>query len=442
MYLSLLALLPLATAAVSVGSYGRIQVSSDLTGGEGSAVNVVSHGTRLEQDPYLEVDTSWSGEVDGGALFDIVVTPAVSGEPFHFDGTWDADLALRNMYVEARSFTRLPLAAWAGSRMVRGDDVYLLDFWPLDEINAVGGGLRLEPEGFEVAATVGLNRLVADEWQVQYLEVPDESGVGTESVLYLDRERVIGALRLAREVSNGESGFRVRLYGEYQGLPAATRIETDQDLTEVDLPADWGTVAGGQVSAWGWAPGSFVHVFLERSSGLAALGELTVPSDGLAPDDTVHDATEYLGALSANHQGSRAGVLVGGYLRRFDDADGVTSDPDDRWEAIVDLRPVLFIGRYGSLGLDLSHQWLRPDGLNPHTREADVPQITKIAVLPAIQPMPGTLARPQIRLQYVYSHLNDDARLWFDARDERWRSNHQHFLGVGAEWWINSRSYR
>jgi hypothetical protein len=45
-------------------------------------------------------------------------------------------------------------------------------------------------------------------------------------------------------------------------------------------------------------------------------------------------------------------------------------------------------------------------------------------------------------VQYVLTYLNDDARLWFDARDTRSQRNVHHFLGLGAEWWLNSRSYR
>ena len=30
---------------------------------------------------------------------------------------------------------RCLMGIWAGSRMYRGDDIYLLDFWPLDNLN-------------------------------------------------------------------------------------------------------------------------------------------------------------------------------------------------------------------------------------------------------------------------------------------------------------------
>lgn len=445
MPLFLLFLSSLAQAGVTVGSYGRVQASSDLFGGEGDAVDVVSHGTRLEKDPYLELDVVLDHRAEDDApfedaIFEIVITPAVEGEPFHYDGEWDADLAMRNLYAEARGFSPGPLSVWAGSRMYRGDDVHLLDFWPLDELNTVGGGADWRPEGWDLGLHAGFNRLTDGEWQVQYLDVADEGGVGTETVLYMDRTRLLTSARVARLIDAGDVTFRVKGYGEFQGLPPANRVE--EDWENVSLPYDWGTVVGAQLSAWGWGHDSFVHLFARHATGLAAYGELTVPEDGLADDLTVHDAKEYQVALSGNTETERLGVLVGGYVRRFEDADGVDVDVDDRWEAAVALRPTLFTSEHTSLGLELSQQWLRPDGLNPHTRDHDVPLVTKVAVLPAVQVARGSLARPQIRLQYIYTHLNDDARLWFDEDDVRHRSNHQHFLGVGAEWWLNSRSYR
>src|SRR3954447_19196465 len=42
------------------GSYGRIGVGSDGRGHEGYSTNVVSHGSRLEEAPYLELNFYYS----------------------------------------------------------------------------------------------------------------------------------------------------------------------------------------------------------------------------------------------------------------------------------------------------------------------------------------------------------------------------------------------
>ena len=43
------------------------------------------------------------------------------------------------MFLDAQVATSV--SAWVGSRMYRGDDIYLFDYWPLDDHNIVGGGV-------------------------------------------------------------------------------------------------------------------------------------------------------------------------------------------------------------------------------------------------------------------------------------------------------------
>ena len=64
------------------------------------------------------------------------------------------------------------------------------------------------------------------------------------------------------------------------------------------------------------------------------------------------------------------------------------------------------------------------------------------AVLPAVQLRQGTFGRPQVRLQYTASLLDDAARARFHEDDVRSQQAVQHWIGLGAEWWINSWSYR
>lgn len=435
-----LLLAPAAQAGVDLGSYGRVQVSTDAQGGAGDPVSVVSHGTRLEAGPYLELDVAFSGSEDDAPGYRVVITPALAGDLFHYDGQWDADLALRNLYVEARGFSSAPLVAWVGARMYRGDDVYLLDFWPLDELNTVGGGLSWLPGDWSVDLHSGLNRLAAEDWMVQTEDVPLDGGVGTEQVLVLDRQRSISSLRVGRAWPGEGSTVRLRGYGELHLLPQGTRLV--EDFVEESLPADRGSMLGLQLSSWGWAPDSYVHLWYRWATGLAAWDELSVPQDGYATDYTVAASQEHLVALAGNHETDRVGAMAGAYVRRFEDADANELDVDDRWELSLALRPTLYLTDHLSLGFEASHQWLRPDGLNPRSGNHDIPQVSKLAVFPAIQPHRGGFARPQLRLQYVYSHLSDDARWWFAEDDVRRRSNHQHFLGLGAEWWLNSASYR
>jgi hypothetical protein len=55
---------------------------------------------------------------------------------------------------------------------------------------------------------------------------------------------------------------------------------------------------------------------------------------------------------------------------------------------------------------------------------------------------PSAYDRPQLRLVYRASHLNDGARDEYVPDDPRHAHTWVHFLGVQAEWWFNSSTYR
>ena len=56
--------------------------------------------------------------------------------------------------------------------MYRGDDIYLLDWWPLDNQNTIGGGASYDFKKTDtrVAAHVGMQRL-DDPYQYQVTQV-------------------------------------------------------------------------------------------------------------------------------------------------------------------------------------------------------------------------------------------------------------------------------
>src|SRR2546423_12834855 len=47
------------------GTYSRIGIGADLRGHEGFPTNVVSHGSRLEEAPYIELDFYYSRAIGG-----------------------------------------------------------------------------------------------------------------------------------------------------------------------------------------------------------------------------------------------------------------------------------------------------------------------------------------------------------------------------------------
>jgi maltoporin len=427
---------------LQIGSYGRVGVGS-TPGGAGGTPAVVAIPTRIVKAPYLELDLVWSStDPESGARFDAVVTPALTGALFHYDGAFDGDLTLRNLYASARDAVGEGSEVWAGSRMVRGDDVYLLDAWVLDNLNIVGGGGGWSSDTTRVRVAGGLNRIEGSAWQLQQVERPVAGGVGTESVTVLDRQRAIGALTVDRVVTFGDGlALRPRLHGELHGLPAGARLVEDGTVSQ-PLPADHGLLAGAELSLWGWAPDSYAHLFVRHAGGLAATGWLHVPGDGYAPDRTVTDAREDVLGLAGNHETDTVSVAVGLIARRWHDADGQEIDEDDGSDLSLAVRPAWKAGAHGNVAVELAHERGWRNGVNPRSGTQALATVTRVSLLPALQLRQGTFGRPQVRLQYTASLLNDGARERYDALDVRRRAGVSHWVGIGAEWWINSWSYR
>jgi maltoporin len=275
---------------------------------------------------------------------------------------------------------------------------------------------------------------------VQSIPLPTPGTIGTQDVTVLDRQRAVAALTADHKLSLGGLVLRPRLHGELHRLPAGTRL-VEHGTLEQSLPADSGTMTGMQLSLWGWAPDSYAHLFLRRATGLAATGLLDVPLQGFAPDLTVRDATQDVLALASNHESDRLSLAAGLVARRWTDADE-RLDGDDGWDLSWALRPALKLGAHGNLGLELAQEQSWRDGLDPRTGAQELATIERLSVLPALQLKQGTFGRPQVRLQYTLSRLNEAARARFDPADARSQRPVSHWVGVGAEWWIDSRSYR
>lgn len=435
------------------GSYGRVIAGTDLRGGKPTPIHVVAHGPRIVEPSYLELDFAHGIRIAPSGLMRTVITLAFDDTLFHDTGEFAAGPAIRNLYVEAQVGK---LRGWVGSRMLRGDDLYLLDFWPLDDLNTIGAGASVETGALEVAAHVGVNRLI-DPFQYQEREVADPE-LGATTIVQLNRQRMIASARVGylRSCPDMLSWCkRARLYAELHGLPAGERRRADATLEA--LPRDYGTTLGAELSMWENSADAGrvrqVNLFARWSKGLAAFDELAAPTSFDDQLETFPAASELVIGVGATYdQGgyqrdpARANtiqLMVAAYARRFVDADRNVEDRDDGWEYVLDARPAYEFGRtnvYASL--DLGYEARFPRGLQPTTQAAADPAILSIAPMVTYSPAGvSAFSRPQLRAVYRAAHQNDGALALYPAADPRaiaWT----HFLGVEAEWWFNSNSYR
>ncbi len=430
------------------GSYGRLVAASDLRGSLGRSSNVVAFGPRVDEDVYAEIELRREDQITDEISSSVVATLALSGPLFHLDGEFDEQLAVRNLYAQIRGALVPGLSLWAGSRMVRGDDVYLLNFWPLDNLNIIGGGASYQWEDkLHVRLHVGLNR-PRDPFFYQTRDVVATRGFDPENVTFLNRPRVVTALRATAYPigTNQDFGLKAVFYGELHQLSSGDRAR--EDGTIENLPSDSGYMVGAQLGLWanrnadGYTQRNFLNVFFRYSRGLAAFDTFDAPfRTGTVVESG--NASELMLALSGNFEYGPLGIQVGAYYRRFRDADPNGFESGTLREGAFSIRPHVFFGDYAGLSADLSIQSMSTSELDPRTGERVGGSIFKAALIPFVSlGGRGTYARPHLRLIYSLSRRNDAARRLYPSADTRSSQTLEHFLGIGAEWWFDSTSYR
>jgi maltoporin len=433
--------------AFEFGSYGRAHFASDLRGRTGAQTNIVAHGTRIDTDDYAELELrredtfSWN---KGPIETRIVATLALFGPFFHSTGKLPDQIAVRNLYVQARVADRFTV--WGGSRMYRGDDIYLLNWWPLDNQNTVGGGfgatlLHDAEKDTSAAFHIGQQRL-DNPFQVQQVPVVAPFGFGATNVLQLDRPRTIETLKLThvQRPGGGASGFKVALYGEAQQLSAGVARDplTNDDKS---LPSDSGWLAGSQLTYFTGVRDTYVSLFLRHARGIAAYDPLAVP-DSFANDKTTSGSSETTIALGANYEKDWFGLLVGGYMRFFRDG-GVSPVSTQKYdEGTLVVRPQAFIWEKLGVALEASYQARRIAVVDPDSEGPLVAQVERFAFIPFFSPSgPGSYKRPQIYGIYAMTLRDSGARKLYPAEDNFSQRKVDHYAGIGVEWWFNSSSY-
>jgi maltoporin len=426
------------------GSYGRIYGASDLRGGTGRGTNVVAFGPRIvDEGDYAELEFRREDKWNARVKSRVVTTLALFPPFFHFTGKLDDAIGVRNLYAQG---TYDDVTLWAGSRMYRGDDIYLLNWWPLDNQNTIGGGAGapvFKNDAYETVlqAHAGVQRL-DDPYQFQQIPVVAPFGFGTVNVTKLDRPRTIETFKATQFVRSpgGTSGFKAILYGELHQVAAGTFRDPDTNADK-GLPADSGFMIGSQLTYFTGERDGYASLVMRHARGIAAYDPLEAPIT-FALDRTVSGASETRIALSGNYETHLFALNAAGYVRFFRDGSPSETSTQKYDEGAVVARPSVFFGDHFGLSVEGSYQARRiaivlPDADGPLTAS-----VTKVGVMPYFSPAGrGSFKRPQIRLLYVASFRSSGARALYPAEDVFFQRSVEHFLGVGAEWWFNSSSY-
>lgn len=431
------------------GSYGRVYAASDLRGGTGRGTNVVAFGPRIaDEGSYAEAELRREDTFNQRIKTRIVTTLALFPPFFHFTGDPTQNIGVRNLYAQG---TYDKLTMWAGSRMYRGDDIHLLNWWPLDNQNTIGGGIGgpvyKSGDGAQeliLQGHVGQQRL-DNPYQFQQIPVVAPFGFGTVNVTKLDRPRTIETFKATHFVrpGGGPAGFKVVVYGEVHELAAGVYQDS---LTGLDkgLPSDNGFLVGSQLTYFAGKRDTYASLVLRYARGIAAYDPLSVPIT-TAVDHTVGSASETQIAASGNWENDFVAFAAAGYVRFFRDAGPAETSFQRYDEGAVVLRPSVFLGEYFGVSVEGSYQARRYAVQDPTDESGGGPltaSVIKAGIFPYFSPSgKGTFHRPQIRFLYNASFRNSGARALYPTQDNFNSRSVEHFAGIGAEWWFNSSSY-
>ncbi|MDA3864545.1 MAG: carbohydrate porin [Deltaproteobacteria bacterium] len=433
------------------GSYGRVNFGSNFDGEPIYPVNITTHGPRLEESTYLELDLYYLYNPVKSIKTKTVTTLALKNSLFHYNAQWDASIAVRNLYLQVQQENFPHLYLWAGSRMYRGDDIYLLDYWPLDNLNTLGAGIWYDKKPLRGGLHIGTNRVLG-QYQYQEMQVSDPF-IGARTITTMNRQRTIASFKLEywKKLKNS-IGFKVKGYTEFHLLPSGTYNALESQEEQIDFPNEQGYVAGAQIGIWDFHPHSFLNIFARYGKGLGAYGEFSQPlglgwSQDYDTNYSVEGAQDLVLAFSANFVvPKRFGLMAGGYYRYFKDADNSNYDWDDGTEMVFSVRPHLWIpeltGNNFALAGEISWQHSSRNGLYPDTQTSLSPSVWKFSLIPTWISGFNTYSRPAIRLVYTMAMLNEDARKLYHENDWRVSRKVEHFIGIQAEWWFNSSTYQ
>lgn len=433
------------------GSYGRVWAATDLRGGTGRGTNITAFGPRLvDEGSYAELELRREDAFGPRVKTRIVTTLALFPPFFHFTGKALQNIGLRNLYAQG-SYDKLLL--WAGSRMYRGDDIYLLNWWPLDNQNTIGGGaggpVYRSSDGVHqtVAAVHAGQQRLDNPFQFQQIPVVAPYGFGTVDVTKLDRPRTIETLKLTHFVRpNGDQapgpGFKVILYGELHQISAGTFRDPLIDRDR-GLPSDSGFLVGSQLTYWTGERDQYASLVMRHARGIAAYDPLAVPIT-FALDRSTSGASETQIAASGNFETEHFGVLAAGYVRFFRDASPLeTSILQQKYdEGVLVARPTVFLGDHFGVSVEGSYQARRYALLDASGDGPLTAGVFKAGVMPYFSPSGrGSFKRPQIRMLYNASFRDSGARSLYAEQDVFSSRKVEHYLGIGAEWWFNSTAY-
>jgi maltoporin len=425
--------------------YGRMGIAWTLSGQviAGKNMNLGDKralGGRLEESDYLEPGLKFhllKGEKPADTTIDVVT----SFEMFATDGSYVSDLANGDIaqlkilpeqaYVEAQNVFTEGLTIWGGSRLYRGTDIHIADYFYFN--NLPGEGIGVKYKGLDAAVLVKTSASPFHKTEID----ADLNGDGNRDVVQRQRTMFIAQYSLPF----GPGSTFVQGLGELHLVPKSG----NQDVLAPKHvnPRDAGWVVGAKLHL-DLNNGAFNDAsvrFGARIANGAAGGGSTFDTFGAAAEDGTYKdaygievADHFLWNFDKILTLNAYGALnySKGSLDYTPAAPAVAA-PDSRLHFAVGVRPVLYAHDKFHLATEASFQGRKDEGL-------DMGTAFKVSVVPTIVPTGERTfwARPHLRLIYTAGFYNQAAvdQLMSPYLKTVGPTKVAHYLGTRAEWWF------
>lgn len=440
--------------AVGVGSYGRIGVSgtTDAAGIDGRRLNLNNMGSiggRMEEQDYLEAGVAFHmTPTDPGPdslQVNVQLRTSIfsrSGSLFGNSNTTGENglaIALPEMYVEAKNVITKDLNLWVGSRLYRGPDIHMADYWVFNDHSGQGFGIEYKNTR---AAALFIASTDTTATVPPYFFINIKSG--TPSLEIRNRQVYI----LEHDIRSPK-GNLFSFLAEYHHIGDPTAV-SDTTNAVLSAPGDSGFVFGAryQNNFKGMQEGSFNQLGVRYGRGIANGGDggssRTWETFGAVNTETFKFKNAYSWhiidhiLLNFSRNFSLNGYAV--YNRSKGAADGRGLSETYLGREVFNFKQDLTVGfkavRYIT---DLFH--LQAEAHYSQRQDGDQPwyRMGKLSIIPtlALRKERSVWSRPQLRFIYSMGIYNDFAQenLYSPFLELVGPRKVGHYFGIRAEWW-------
>ena len=350
-------------------------------------------------------------------------------------------IALPEMYVEAVNVLTKDLNIWVGSRLYRGPDIHMADYWMFNDHSSQGFGIEYKNTRAQVAfiATTDTTSNVPPYFFLNIKSGTQSLEIRERQVFILEQDFRLGKERL------------ISLLGEYHHIGNPTAFSDTSNLV-LSAPGDNGFVLGVRFQNFLEGPnlkeGSFNQLGIRYGSGIANGGDggssRTWETFGAVNRDDFKfnnayswHITDHL-LLNFSEKFSLNGYAV--YNRSQGAAPGRGLEETYFGREVFNFKQDFTVGfKAVNYISDLFH-WQtevhysqRQDGEQPWY------QMGKISLVPTLALLKerSVWSRPHLRFIYSLGIYNDFARdnLYSPFLELIGPKRTGHFFGIRAEWW-------